>query len=374
MTQAAIPLVGSAQVANLEQSLYTLTTAFNASGIGSASIEPPPGVDRCAPLNDVLNTFARSVNAVTAPDTVSLLGIVGPDEILSAINGMIVEINAFDSGGGGGSLPLDVVAGALAAYSQRRLATAFAADVIEIDNGVSTQSFAADTDGAVDAAAITSFIGGGAGTVATSFDQSGNGYDRVTTDIPANSVPWTASAFPAGVPALDDTGNWSPLQTDANVSFPGGAATFAMAVIVTEEDTGRICRLFGSDGDGGINITVGCGNNNAGEFYVNISKASGGNSVYWASTEIMSAGAHVLMANIADDGTVTASMDGTALTMTADGANVISPAFTDGVFQAPGSNSDTIEGEMIVWPSAVSIIGQSLLRQNIASYYGITLA
>ncbi len=101
MTQASIPLLSHVIVGRLDQALYDLTLAINASGIGSAPITlAPPGL-RIA-LADTLNAFALAVNAVTAPGTVAFLDApVSPSDLTRIVNGMIIEINAFVSGGGG---------------------------------------------------------------------------------------------------------------------------------------------------------------------------------------------------------------------------------------------------------------------------------
>jgi len=99
MTQANIPLITQpVGLSDLDRLLYTLTLEVNASGIGSAPIVPPspllPGG-----VNAALNSFALSVNAVTAADTVGLLsGAEDPADLRSLLNTMILQINAFGGG------------------------------------------------------------------------------------------------------------------------------------------------------------------------------------------------------------------------------------------------------------------------------------
>ncbi len=102
MTQAAIPLFTRPLVlADLEAVLYEMTVAVNASGIGSAEIPAPPQPLRGSWLASI-NDFIEAVNDVTAPDTLTPLPHPqNPGNLLALINGTILQINAYQPGGGG---------------------------------------------------------------------------------------------------------------------------------------------------------------------------------------------------------------------------------------------------------------------------------
>jgi len=91
---------------------------------------------------------------------------------------MILGINGIIAGKGGLPLVLDTYSGAVAAYSLRKLRTAYTGNCLTIrrssDN--TSQSFGFDLAGYVDIASITTFLNTSQqGYVTTWYDQSGNG-------------------------------------------------------------------------------------------------------------------------------------------------------------------------------------------------------
>jgi hypothetical protein len=76
-------------------------------------------------------------------------------------------------------LLLDTYSGAAAAYSLRKLRTAYTGNAITVrrssDN--TSQQIGFDANGNLDTTALTTFVGAGNGFVSTWFDQSGNGRD-----------------------------------------------------------------------------------------------------------------------------------------------------------------------------------------------------
>lgn len=83
--------------------------------------------------------------------------------------------NLLGGGGGGGSLLLDTYSGASAAYSLRKLRTAYSGAAVRVarlsDSVEQDIGFVAND---LDTSALTSFIGGSNGLVVTWYDQSGN--------------------------------------------------------------------------------------------------------------------------------------------------------------------------------------------------------
>ena len=100
MTQAAIPLlVQPLDGSDLATRLYDLTLQINAAGIGSALIAVPPQI--VPDIEASLNNFILAFNNVTAPDTVAYLrGPIDNGDLQSELNTIILQINAFQSGGG----------------------------------------------------------------------------------------------------------------------------------------------------------------------------------------------------------------------------------------------------------------------------------
>ena len=100
MTQAAIPLlVQPLDGSDLGVRLYDLTLQVNAAGIGSAPMTVPPQI--VPDIEASLNNFILAFNNVTAPDTVAFLrGPIDNGDLQSELNTIILQTNAFQSGGG----------------------------------------------------------------------------------------------------------------------------------------------------------------------------------------------------------------------------------------------------------------------------------
>ena len=89
---------------------------------------------------------------------------------------------------------LDTYSGAAAAYSLRKLRTAYTGNAITVrrssDN--TSQQIGFDANGNLDTASLLSFVGAGNGFVSTWFDQSGSGRDA--TQATANNQPQIVSS------------------------------------------------------------------------------------------------------------------------------------------------------------------------------------
>lgn len=102
---------------------------------------------------------------------------------------MILGINGIIAGKGTSIPLLDIYTGAAAAYSLRKLRTAYTGNAITVrrssDN--TSQQIGFDANGNLDTATLLSFVGAGNGFVSTWFDQSGNG--RNATQATAANQP-----------------------------------------------------------------------------------------------------------------------------------------------------------------------------------------
>ena len=139
-------------------------------------------------------------------------------------------------------LLLDEYPNAAAAYSLRKLRTAYTGDAIEVrrssDN--TTQDIGFDSNGELDTASLLTFVGAGSGYVNTLYDQSGQGNDA--TQSTASKQPAIVSSGVVnelnGKPTMTFL---SPFLMDLNLSqYPftsGGSATEKSIFAVAENDS-----------------------------------------------------------------------------------------------------------------------------------------
>jgi hypothetical protein len=148
----------------------------------------------------------------------------------------------------GASVPfvglLDTYTGALAAYSFRKLRTAYAGSAVRIrESGGNTEADIGFTSGGdFNAAAAASHIGGNSGFIVTWYDQSGNG-DDLTQSTSTQQPLYVASGI-GSKPCLDfvDTSVTQLTSgTDAIALNSTTASCFAVAIMETGTDAyGRL--------------------------------------------------------------------------------------------------------------------------------------
>ena len=120
-------------------------------------------------------------------------------------------------------LLLDTYSGAAAAYSLRRLRTAYTGDAIRVRRASdNTEQDIGFVDNELDTSALTTFCSGTDGFVTTWYDQSGNGYDA--TQGTASNQPQIVSSGSVltenGKPCVNFTGTNKRMQTiDNNLFF-----------------------------------------------------------------------------------------------------------------------------------------------------------
>lgn len=92
---------------------------------------------------------------------------------------MLIGINPYRYEAASGDTPIldQLSTSAFAAYSMRLTRAAYTGDCIEVRNNSGTLLDIGFVDGYLDTSALTTHLGGSAGTIATWYDQSGNGYD-----------------------------------------------------------------------------------------------------------------------------------------------------------------------------------------------------
>jgi len=293
-------------------------------------------------------------------------------------------VAAAKPGGGGGYVgPLDINSAALVAYSQRRMAAAFAGNVIQIDNGSSSQDFAASSNNAVDPAAITTFIGGGTGTISKWYDQSSNSADLAPTGPNTGPIGpiWGASLF-GGKPGFTSSrAAGQLLGANKNTTFATGQFTVFLVYIITSglnENAPFGANVIESTHDGYLDV-----------FITDQFLAQKGWCVDALDDQDNECGGYT------DTGTadslqhvMDAAWQFGSRSLALDGAAAIFSHVTDtgplNSFAAPFavcdddamSNSGGFDGsiaEILVYDSILSA-DRIAIRQNIAEYYGITLS
>lgn len=151
-------------------------------------------------------------------------------------------------GPSGGSFvgPLDGLPAPLAAYSFRRLLSAYIANKavnIRRSSDNAAQDFGFLASGSFDAASAAAFIGAGSGFITKWYDQSGNGYD-VAQGTAANQPGYSAS----GLNSLP-TGNYvsSSSQILIRSTSPSQAAPLTIMVIAKRSGL-NFMSLLGTNG------------------------------------------------------------------------------------------------------------------------------
>ena len=164
---------------------------------------------------------------------------------------------------GGGSAPfsflLDDYPGAEAAFSLRKLRTAYAGSAIRVRRSSdSTEQDIGFVDNELDTASLLSFVGAGDGFVRTFYDQSGNGNDAVqasTGSQPKVVISGTVVTNPQGKPTVDtdavecfmDTSSFS-----ARECFCVMETVDSQGIVFTTNSTANFLGVWQDTNNGGL--------------------------------------------------------------------------------------------------------------------------
>jgi hypothetical protein len=262
---------------------------------------------------------------------------------------------------------LDTYPNAAAAYSLRKLRSAYTSSAIRVrrssDNTEQDIGFTAL--GNLDTAALTSFCGSGNGFVTTWYDQSGNG--RNATQTTAISQPLIVSA-----------GVLLTLNSKSAIRFDGSNDNLnktSFGFPTTKISTVKVNNRIGSSQNyDSIGYTPGGGmiNANEGGSIGFLGRPSGG-SFFNASSGFPSTNNQILQLNIYDGSNLKASTNGNGFGT----ASVISNPIVYGSqilnIGSGGNNTDYGNGntqELVIW--AVDQTTNKLgIETNINTYYGI---
>ena len=270
--------------------------------------------------------------------------------------------------------PLDLVPGALFAYSQRAMTGGSTADSIRLrEAGGDTEQTFALVSNEVSVSAVNTFLNGQDGFGVTYFDQSGNNH-HVTNATGTKQPQWLSSAVNSK-PGFQFDGVNDCLTTSGNVPILGGAYTvFIVTKKADPADTGSY--IIGTPFSASyFQFSLFSGVGAVGELVIDAYDDDTGNECGGVFSPVgTGTDYHVLEAAITF-GSRSAMMDGESLTEISDRDNVGAPqtinlpvtlaAFDD-------ADSDKYGGvivEVILYPSVLSAGDRLAIRQNISTYY-----
>lgn len=265
-------------------------------------------------------------------------------------------------------LLLDQVPGAVAAYSSRKLRTAYAGSALRVrrfsDNAEQDIGFSA---GLLDTAALVAFVSGGGGYVSKWYDQSGGGNDLIQTT--ASSQPQVAASGavlvgPNSRPKLDFNGSlWLGVATSTtNLDFEKTSPFTSMgAVKISNLSADRffIAKDRASGANGGWYTHA---QSSTSRFRFTLQDTSGPAIVMQGSTAV-STSANYLVTSI-NDGTATPAgmtlrVNGTAESMTTVQTGLSGSIKNVAPFCVGSRESGNVAlvgsmMEVIIWPSALT--------------------
>jgi hypothetical protein len=265
--------------------------------------------------------------------------------------------------------PLDVVSNAAVAYSQRAMSASFTDPVIQIENGSSTQDFAATTDHAVDSSAVSVFIGGGLPNISTIYDQSGNHIDLTPNDQP---FTWAASVFGSKPGMVSSASETALGMSNIPYEAPAGAYTIFFTAYY-DASAGYNTFVFDDQAES-PQFYMGSGYNVAGDFYITIGRPDTDVATWVTSETLSGSGVHVFEMVLAADGAFTMFVDGNDMNaeVATGTAQAMLPNSLD-IYLQGGAGNAVKYGDFVAWNIAMSSENRNTVRANMADWYGITL-
>lgn len=298
------------------------------------------------------------------------------------------------SGGLPQNLLLDLYPGAAAAFSVRKLRTAYTGSAIRVrrasDN--TEQNIGFDGLGNLDASALTTFCTGTNGFVTTWFDQSGNNRNATQTtainqpQIISSGSVISISGVGSSKPALsfDNTNDLLTIQNSkSSFSFlHSGTQSFYAGVL--SFNSNNASATFGNNSGTSLETGVYIDKNNLNKFVVGITNSSGNPGTATAiitTTSTITANSQLLLsvefdaANLNQSNRIKAYINNGGLNggNTLNGSASPLDATQDFQFGSYGGNSGFMNGhrqEEVFWAlnQSANFTG---IKNNINSYYGI---
>lgn len=269
-------------------------------------------------------------------------------------------------GGGGGSYtgPLDIVSGAVIAYGQRALSSAMRGQplyTLRRDSDDTTQEFSSDaTTGDAPVSAMSAFVGGGAGFLATWNDQSGSANNLVQATL-ANQPIWEAVESELNnKPAFSFSTNSGDLTvaTAGDVTYPSGQMTIFMVVAGD-------CQFHAQTTS--PNVDFESGQNAFNDMF------DGSNEAYGGYNNLEDSAEYTIFETVWEFGSNVMLRNGVALTRTDDFDSGGAVGSISAKITLKGNDGYATIAAVLAWPSIISSGNRTLIRQNIADGYAITL-
>jgi hypothetical protein len=270
--------------------------------------------------------------------------------------------------------PLDLVPGAVVAYSSRAMAAAWVGNAIAVrKDGGSTVNFTTATNNRVDVAAVVAHLDGSSGFLPTWFDQSGNGKNG-TQVTEANQLAWNTTG-PNSSPSFVSSGIVGQYLTTAAINLAAGAYTFFW-VGKRSGANGPIFFNFGDDYSAYVQATYSGGE--PGGNIVLDAESDNGNDVAGCSTDpITGADSYHLIDCAWESGSQNVRKNGQTVAIFSDNdSGGAVAAMNESLIIGSDQGFSAAPGEfveLIIYNSLLSDADRLLVRQNIATYYGITL-
>lgn len=259
--------------------------------------------------------------------------------------------------GGGGAFVLDGIANVAAAYSLRRLSSAYSGAAVRVrrSSDSAEDDIGFDGSGEFDSAAFSSFVGGGTGFVRTWYDQSGNARNATQTTMTAQPSVSLISGI-GGTPGL--------LFDGINDSISNA---FGFSVL---QPFFRIYAIRRNSADIGHAVNTFTGN--VADYFVNSTQIEmyAGSSGGAPPRASLGVGASAIIGSLYNSAASIIYRNGIA----ASGqiGNSALNGIWIGSYNVPNQYVYIELGEFIFFSSAISIADHNTIGANMATRYGLT--
>src|SRR5262245_52039270 len=284
--------------------------------------------------------------------------------------------------------PLDLVPGAVAAYSLRAMIAGSTADAVTIrrSSDSTTQTFALSNN-VVSQSAVSSFLGGSSGFITAWKDLSGGG-KHALADVQAEEPSWTPNvqnALPGIKFLAPDSNNWNRLNTADRVNIPSGAISVLIVAqrinTVAPQVNKWLCGANNNESVEDPYWEFGSFEGPTYSFRADIWSNPNQAGSLIGNPAIATTGSLHLLEAAWQFGAGAATIDGIDIgwpgNLDSNGAvGQVNQRLTVGSGDWASNPPQSWNGyivELLVYPTRLSSGDRTALRENIADYYGITI-
>lgn len=334
-------------------------------------------LDGVAIAEETTNSIDTDVGWVGQTLTVVVSGCNGAGCVEATADGVVLQEAPSYTG------PLDLVPGAFVAYGNRAMAGAnigSAVYTVRRDSDDATQVFNSQSDGSVDVSTVTNFLGGANGFIASWNDKGSSGANLVQA-TGAKQPSWIASAN-NNIPGLQflNAPSATVENLQATVNCPGASTFFCVYKrnsVGAINQNAELTSIYDAGFDNYIYLDSGSwiGPDRAlsvDQLEIDPYAETTGIS----STNALLVGSYILVEMSISSSNLDFKINGTAISVVPFKDGVLL-GFADGTLNLGGyvdtSGLNGIVQELIWYPTELSAEDRTLIRQNIATYYGITL-